>query len=118
MKEFSGLSSGCRIICGSDEYNGEGLTNPTVPLKYRKKAKYSTIEIHSHAVLGTNCVIHPDVIIGEGAAIGSCSLVNKSLEPWNIFVGVPCRKLKERQKENILLLAKKLKSEEIDGSNS
>ena len=35
MREFSGLSAGCRIICGSDDYSGIGLTNPTVTKKYR-----------------------------------------------------------------------------------
>ncbi|CKK93370.1 putative acetyltransferase [Neisseria meningitidis] len=29
MDHFSGLSAGCRIITGSDDFMGGGLTNPT-----------------------------------------------------------------------------------------
>jgi acetyltransferase-like isoleucine patch superfamily enzyme len=30
MEDFSGLAAGCRIITGSDDFSGNGLTNPTV----------------------------------------------------------------------------------------
>jgi galactoside O-acetyltransferase len=43
-------------------------------------------------------VVHPNVRIGEGAIIGSNSLVLKDVEPWSINVGSPCRKIGERPK--------------------
>jgi galactoside O-acetyltransferase len=33
MSDFSGLSAGCRIICGSDDYKN-GLTNPNIPNEF------------------------------------------------------------------------------------
>lgn len=111
MREFSGLSAGCRIVCGSDDYSGKGLTNPTVPLKYRGMPKLSTIEIGRHAVLGTNCVVHPGVSIGDGAAVGSMSLVTKPLESWWIYKGIPAMKFKERDRDSILRLEKEMKEE-------
>ena len=111
MREFSGLSAGCRIICSSDDYLGEGLTNPTVPAEYRGNTKPTIVEIGRHAVLGTSCVVHPNVKIGDGAAIGSMSLVTKSLEAWGIYKGIPAQKYKERDKNNILRLEKQLKED-------
>ena len=113
MREFSGLSAGCRIICGSDDYSGIGLTNPTVTKKYRIKSKSTTIEIGRHGVLGTNCVVHPGVKIGEGAAAGSMSLITKDVDPWWIYIGMPAKKFKKREKGKIVELEKQLKMDVI-----
>ena len=39
-----------------------------------------------------------NVTIGEGAIIGSNSLVLKDIEPWSVNVGSPCKKVGERPK--------------------
>lgn len=111
MREFSGLSAGCRIICGSDDYLGRGLTNPTVPQKYRINSKATTVELKKHATIGTNCVIHPNVIIGEGATTGSMTLVLKNLDEWWVYFGQPAVKYKPRNRDNVLSLEKELKEE-------
>jgi galactoside O-acetyltransferase len=54
--------------------------------------------IEKDAFIGANVVVHPNVTIGEGAVIGSNSLVLKDVEPWSINVGNPCRKIKERSR--------------------
>lgn len=101
MKDFSGLSAGCRIVCGSDDYKGEGLTNPPVPIEYRV-VTFSTITLEKYAVLGTNVVVHPNVTVGEGSVVGSCSLVTKDLEPWGIYVGIPAKRVGNRRKDRII----------------
>lgn len=111
MEDFSGLASGCRVICCSDNFYGDGLTNPTVPEKYKSSIKYNEIRIKKHAVIGTACVIHPGVIIGEGAAIGSMSLITKDIEDWSINIGIPAKKIKERERNTILEYEKLLKEE-------
>ena len=111
MKDFSGLSAGCRIICASEDYLGSGLTNPTVPIEYRAKVHTSTVTLEKHAVLGTSCVVHPGVIVGEGAAVGSCSLVTKNLDPWRVYTGMPARPRGPRESAGILELEKRLRKE-------
>ncbi len=78
MEDFSGLSAGCRIITGSDDFGGGALTNPTVPAAYTSVTK-SFVRIGRHAIIGTNAVIFPGVTIGEGAAVGSGCIVRKDL---------------------------------------
>ena len=36
------------------------------------------------------------VTIGDGAVIGACSLVNKDVEPYAVYAGVPAKKIKQR----------------------
>lgn len=46
--------------------------------------------------IGARCTILKGVKIGEGAVIGAGSLVTKSLPPYSICVGNPCKPLKCR----------------------
>lgn len=113
LGDYTGLGAGSRVVCSSDDFFGDGLTNPTIPEKYHSSVKYSVINICNHAVIGTNCVIHPGVVIGEGAAIGSMSLVTKDIEAWSINIGVPAKKVQNREKNTILEYQKQLESEEV-----
>jgi acetyltransferase-like isoleucine patch superfamily enzyme len=107
LDDFSGLSSGVRIICGSEDFLGGGLTNPTVPLHYRKVQR-SFVRLGRHAIVGVNSIILPGVTIGEGAAVGANSLVNKSLGPWGVYFGSPVRLLRPRESAEILRLEQEL----------
>lgn len=112
MDDFSGLSAGCRIITGSDDFLGGGLTNPTVPAKYTN-VKKSKIQIGRHAIIGTNVTILPGVTIGEGAAVGAGAVVRKNLDPWTVYAGTECKPIKRRPKDKILELEKQLLEELI-----
>jgi galactoside O-acetyltransferase len=107
MGDFSGLSSGVRIFTGHEDYTGGALLNPTVPQPYRKIDR-TFVHIGKHAVVGANSVVLSGVTIGEGCAIGACSLVLRDCDPWWIYAGVPAQKLKRRPKEEILRLEKEL----------
>ena len=78
------------------------MTNPTIPVKYKNVSGGSVI-LEKHVIIGTGTSIMPNVIIGEGSAVGSMSLVNHSLDSWGIYAGIPCRRMKERKKELLLL---------------
>jgi len=60
--------------------------------------------LKKHALLGTGTVVLPNVTIEEGAATGAMTLVNKSLDEWKLYVGIPARFAKARDKEKILQL--------------
>ena len=113
MKDFSGFAAGCRIICASDDYKGNALINPTIPEEFLS-VTYSTITMERFATLGTNVVVHPGVTIGEGAVVGSCSLVTKDIEPWGIYVGIPAKRVGDRRKDKILEYANILSQRDIN----
>lgn len=97
LRDFAGMSSRCIIYAESDDYSGEHLTNPTVDGEYLELVS-GRVELGRHVILGSGTTILPGVSIGEGTAVGSMSLVNKSLEAWGIYAGIPCKFKKERSK--------------------
>lgn len=112
ISDYAGLSSRCAIYAESDDYSGNAMTNPTVPAKYRN-VHGEKVVISKHVVIGSGCTVLPGVVIGEGTAVGCMSLVNKSLESWGLYIGVPCKKYKDRSK-NIISLESSLKNENVD----
>jgi galactoside O-acetyltransferase len=52
----------------------------------------------------------PGVTVGEGASVGSLSLVVRSLEAWYVYMGSPVKKLWPRS-QAILELERELKAE-------
>jgi acetyltransferase-like isoleucine patch superfamily enzyme len=110
LEDFSGLAFGCRIFSSTDDYTGESMTNPTVPIKY-KKITHGQIHIGRHVIVGTNSIVFPGVTISEGCSIGANSLISRSTEAWGIYVGSPARRIKNRSK-NLLELESKYLDEE------
>ena len=93
--DFSGCSQGVRIYSATDDFSGESLTNPTIPIAYRK-VKRGKVLVDKHVIIGSGSVILPGNTLGEGSAVGALSLVNQNLSPWFIYAGAPVRKLHER----------------------
>jgi len=108
MEDFSGLSAGCRIVTGSDDFSGRSLTNPCVPPKYKPYLYDGVVKIGRHVILGTNTIVHPNVSIGNYAATGSNTIVLKDLEQSGIYVGTPTRRVGTRQVNEIQKLEKQL----------
>ena len=104
MKDFSCLSSRCAVYAESDDYSGFALTNPMVPDEYRNVTG-AKVTLEKHALVGSGSSILPGVIIGEGVSVGSMSLVNISLDAWGVYVGIPCKRVKERSKRLLELEA-------------
>jgi acetyltransferase-like isoleucine patch superfamily enzyme len=98
MHDFSAISQGVKIYSKSDNYSGLYLTGPTVPTEFSGVIQ-GTVELHKHVIIGSSSVILPDVIIGEGVAVGALSFVTKNLDPWGIYVGTPVKKIKSRCKK-------------------
>ena len=106
LKDYVGVSSRTTIYSQTDEYSGEYMTNPTVEDKYKNVIKREVI-LEKHALLGASCVVLPGSSIGEGTSVGAMTLVNRPLEAWSIYVGIPCKKIGDRSKK-ILELERKM----------
>jgi len=102
LEDFSGLSSRCAIYAETDDYSGEFMTNPTIPDEYRGVVGGKVL-LKKHSLLGSGTMVMPNVIIGEGTAVGAMGFVSKNLDDWSVYFGAPVRKIKERSK-NILKL--------------
>jgi galactoside O-acetyltransferase len=108
MGNFTAIAARGTIVCVSDQLLGFGLvTAPKIPEEYRDHSVSEPVTIRDFAVVGTNSVILPGVVIPEGAVIGACSLVRKSdrLKPWTIYAGNPLKEIAVRPKEKMLTYA-------------
>ena len=98
FEDFSGISSRTTIYAVSDDYSGEYLTNPTVNKKFRNILE-GKVTLKKHSIIGASSLVLPNVTIGEGTAIGACSLVTKDCDEWSIYAGTPVKRIKDRSKK-------------------
>jgi acetyltransferase-like isoleucine patch superfamily enzyme len=57
---------------------------------------FEPVLIEKYADIGEHALIMPGVTIGEGALIGAGAVVTKSVPKYEIWVGNPARKLRDR----------------------
>lgn len=96
------IGPGLVIECDNHEYHQVGQTM----FETRNIRKIGNIIIEDDVWIGANVVILPNVLIGEGCIIGAGSIISKSLPPYSICVGNPCKPIKCRF--NAVNLAKHL----------
>ena len=113
LEDFAGLSGGCRVFTGNEDYGGGSLTNPAVPAPYRSPVR-STVVLKKHCIVGANSVILPGVTGGEGAVVGANSLIKEDCQPWTVYVGTPAKPVRERPSQKMLELEKELRSSLYD----
>jgi galactoside O-acetyltransferase len=111
MRPYSTLAPNVVLSAGSDDYVG-GIATPLVPLRLKGDVEIGCIEIGRHSIVGSNSVVLPKVVFGEGASVGALSLVKKNLDPWTLYAGVPARRIKARNREQILRFERELEGRE------
>jgi acetyltransferase-like isoleucine patch superfamily enzyme len=110
IKEFSTLAPNVVLSAGSDDYIG-GIATPMVSMAFKGNAVIGTIILNKHCIVGAGSVVLPNVVFKEGACLGALSLANKQLEEYLLYAGIPAKFLRNRNKEEIIELEKKLKNE-------
>ena len=106
VEDFVTISGRVLIYSQNDDYNGNFMTNPTVPEEFTNVTG-DRVLIKKHSIVAAGSVLLPGITLNEGTAIGAMSLVKKDTNPWKIYAGVPAKLLKERKKE-LLKLEKEL----------
>ena len=71
------------------------------PLFRCTKADQKNVVIGDRAWLGSNVIILPGVVIGEGAVCCAGCVVTKDVEPYTVVAGIPAKKVNERP-QNLL----------------
>ena len=105
--DYSGISARGTVYAESDDFSGRHMTNSTLPDEVRGVIA-APVTISRFCQIGAGCVVLPGSYLEEGVAVGSMSLIKKRLREWTICAGVPCKKIKDREK-NILELEKSVK---------
>ena len=101
MKQFSTFSPNVVIAAGSDDYLS-GIATPLVGKEFKGNVEHGTVIIGRHSIIGSGTVVLPNIILKDGASVGALSLVNKDLDEWGLYAGIPAKKIKSRSKKKIL----------------
>ena len=94
FEDFSGISNKVAVFSSTDDFV-KGMTNPTIPDKFRR-LKHLPVRLGKHAVVGSNSVLLPGSELGEGTSVGALSVVRGKLEPWSVYMGNPAKRIMAR----------------------
>lgn len=102
FSDFCTLAYNVKVFAQSDDYSGLTLTNSLIP-KCFKNEVFKAVSFGRHVIIGAGSVVMPGVDVAEGCSVGAMTLLNKSTEPWGIYVGNPARRVKDRKKDMLEL---------------
>jgi len=102
LHDFSGLSARVTVYSSNDDYLGDALTGPTVPVELRNVTD-APVTIGKHVVIGAGSVVLPGVTISEGACVGALSLIKKDIPPYQIVAGRKGSVVGQRRKDFLAL---------------
>lgn len=98
LEDYTGISPRCSLFSAMDDFSGNYLIGPIHSKEYTNITGGQII-LKKFSQIGANCVIFPNITIGEGSIIGALSLVNKSIGDWGIYAGIPAKLIKSRNKK-------------------
>lgn len=95
---YCGCSPRSMIFSATDDFSGQYMISPMVPEEYTNIIGGEVI-LEDFTQLGANTIVMPKLTVHKGSVTGALSFVNKDLEEWGIYAGIPVKKIKERSKE-------------------
>ena len=89
--DHAGVSSGAKVLGGSNKPEGLSMSAASPALMQVVERKLTRLGAYSF--VGVNAVVMAGVTIGDGAVIGGGAVVTKDVPAWEIWAGVPARKI-------------------------
>ena len=86
------IAPNCTIIGANHNFQ-----RTDIAIKQQGVSNRGGIIIEDDVWIGANCVVLDGVTIGKGSVIGAGSIVTKSIPPYSIAVGNPCKVIKSRK---------------------
>jgi acetyltransferase-like isoleucine patch superfamily enzyme len=104
LGDYSGLASGARIYCASDDFIHGLVTIVPAAAAALKAGVSGDVSFGRYTGVGANCVVMPDNQVPEGTVIGALSFVPSRFrfEPWTVYVGDPIRRFSARDRDGVL----------------
>lgn len=97
LMDYAGISPRVTIFSATDDFSGNYLIGPIAPGGSTRFIS-GPVLLERFVQIGASSVILSNLTIKEGSVVGAMSLVNKDLEPWGIYAGIPAKYIKERNK--------------------
>jgi len=88
------IASGCKFID-----HDHGLSRRDLPVGPQVEGAEAAIFLEEDVWLGVNVIVLKGTRIARGALLAACSVVTNNEPPYEIWAGVPARKIGERPVE-------------------
>lgn len=85
------------VVIGKDCFVGPKSTFSNDMYPMSPKDQWQKTVVCDGASIGAGACIRPGVVIGIGALVGMGSVVTKHIPSYEIWAGVPARKIRERR---------------------
>lgn len=95
-------SIGRRVTIGAGMHSFDNLSSHPLLDASTSYSYEKTTVIHSDVWIGDGAIIMPGVSIGKGSIIGANAVVTKDVPPYEIWGGVPARKIRDRFSNQII----------------
>ncbi len=95
LENHSNVSSGARILGGSNKKDGLSMSSAS-PAAIQVIERKTTV-LREYAFVGVNSVVMPGITIGKGAVVGAGAVVTKDVPDYEIWAGVPAKKIGKRE---------------------
>ncbi len=100
LDDYTGISARTTIYSAMDDFGGDYLIGPIHP-DGTTNVTGGKVVLKKYVQIGAHCLIFPNLTIGEGSVVGTCSMVRHSIEPWGIYFGIPAQRKAERKKHHL-----------------
>ncbi len=98
LDAHNGLTLGKNVNLSSNVVIYTGQHDHRDPY-FRSKGGKKSVEIGDRVWLGSNVMVLPGVVIGEGAVCCGGCVVTHDVEPFAVVAGIPARKVGERPRD-------------------
>lgn len=88
--EDVGIAPGVRIL--TSRHGEDGRATPIL----HSRLEFAPVEVGAGSDLGIGTIVLPGVTVGVGAQIGAGSVVTRDVPAYEVWAGVPARKLRDR----------------------
>jgi len=96
IEDFCFISTGAKMICGSETFAGNGLIGPVIPDEFKEDQILLPITLKRFSGVCANSTVMPGVVLAEGSVLGANSFLKCNTEPWTIYAGSPAKPIKQR----------------------
>jgi acetyltransferase-like isoleucine patch superfamily enzyme len=96
--DFAGLAQGSRVVTGSEQI--DAAMSAAAPPELRH-VETTTVILDHLCFVGTNAVVLPGVTVGFGAVVAAGAVVNRNIPRWEIWAGVPARRVSARNPDEL-----------------
>ena len=103
LEDYAQIAPRTTILSASDDYMGNSLVGPQVPDEFKPRLKTGKVLLKRHVLIGAHSIVMPGVTLGEGVSVGALSFVNRSLDPWTVYCGIPARRIRTRSQDMLEL---------------